>query len=215
MGFRSFSGSQVVNGNQTVNGNLTVTGTVNGATVPVADPWLPADNILLAASGDLDAYLGTNTGALTAGTVYLAKIMIRQAITPGHVVLGIQAGGTGASTGSFVGVYSSAGTLLASSADIGASLTAAGLIPLALSSSPSLTAGSFVWAAFVVNLATTQPSLYRNGGAGTITESNGGLVAATFRYAVNGTGQTSLLASITPSSNTGTGAFPLWAGLAA
>lgn len=210
MGFYPATANQNILGNLAVLGNISASGTINGVTFPVQDPWLPPDNSLKASAGDLDAYLNSNTGAITAGTLYLSKIQIRQNLTATNVVIAIESAGSGTSSGSFAGLYASTGSLIEGSADIGTSLTATGLATLALSSPQSLTSGTFVWAAVVVNLATTQPSLYRNGGSGTITESNGGLTAATYRFAVNGTSLSSLPSSITPTSNTGTGAYPIW-----
>jgi hypothetical protein len=179
-----------------------------------AGQWLPSDNGLLAASGPLDAATGTVT--LVAGTLYLTKIPARVPGTWSSVWWGLNANGSGASTGTFTGLYSSAGTLLTGSADIGTLLTSGAVkgAQCALTTPQAVTAGTFAWAAILVNLAVTQPALYRGPGQN-CGAMNMGLVAATFRFAVNGTGLTSLPGSITPASNQSgaSGAFALWAGV--
>src|SRR4249919_2721569 len=127
--------------------------------------WRPEDNGLLAASCDPVSAAGTTV--LVAGTVYLQKVPIRNAVTVGRVhfqTAGTQ--GSGTSDGSFVGLYSSAGTLLTSSADIVTPITAAiGAQSVAVTTPQNLTAGSFVWVGMVVNLTVTQPSLSTVAGA--------------------------------------------------
>lgn len=171
-------------------------------------PWVPADNGLLAATSTLDGAALTVTPV--AGTVYLLKCQVRQSFTWTTMNYVVTTAGSGASTGSFVGLYNSAGTLLTGSADIGANLAAGGTFATALTTPQALAAGTFVWATFVCNLATTQPALRAES-----TTSNGtvnlGLAASALRVATNGTAQTSLPASITPSSNTGS-AVSIWFG---
>lgn len=169
-----------------------------------SDQWSPADNGLLVAN--MDWLMAGTTQILTGGTVYLMKVEIRQSMTWTNVWFDLQTAGVGASTGSFVGLYSSAGTLLSGSADMAASLTGTtGPKSVALSTPQALTAGSFVWVAILVNLATTQPTLRI---AAPVAHANANLTAASLRFCVNGTGVTALPSpSITPASNTATGAF--------
>lgn len=184
------------------------------AAAPAALSWQPSDNNLLAASDPLPTATGNNN-LMTAGTLNLSKIPIRQAMTLSNLWFMMQTAGVGASSGSFVGLYSSAGALLTGSADIGAAFTAAGPVvvgPLALTTPQALAAGSFVWAAILMNLATTQPTLQRVGAAGSILFANLGLTAAQFRYAANGTLLSALPANIGPGSNTTGGGFTFWAG---
>lgn len=175
--------------------------------------WVPSDNGLLAASASLDGISSSQT--ITAGDVYLAKIPIRYALTLSTLYVVVSTAGAGASSGSFCGLYSSAGTRLTASADLGTALNSLGVAQLTLTTPQPLAAGSFVWAAIVVNLATTQPALrtYANNVTGL---ANLNLTAATARAAVNGTGQTALPASITPAANviTGGAVGPLWVGAA-
>lgn len=176
-----------------------------------AVPWLPADNGLLGANTDPIATGSTTT--LIAGTVYLAKLPVRSATLITNIVWAMATTGAGASTGSFAGLISSAGALLSGSADIATQLTGAtGLISCPLTTPQAVAGGAeaaWPWAVLVANLATTQPTLNR--GNGTIAAVNGGLGAAALRFAVNGTGQTTL-GSITPSANTQAGAFSFFAG---
>jgi len=109
------------------------------------------------------------------------------------------------------GADSSAGTLLTGSADTASKLTAAGGQSMSLTTPQSLAAGTFVWVAFLENLATTQPQL-RTFGALSASAPNVNLANATARVALNGTGLTSLPASITPSSNSITNAA-IWVGI--
>lgn len=167
-------------------------------TPPVS--WAPADQGFLAWTLS-PALCGGGSLVLTAGTVYLSKVLIRYPFTWSTMWYAVTATGVGTSAGSFAGLYSSAGTLLTGSADIGGNLTAVGAKSTALTAPQALTPSmGFVWAAVVVNLATTQPGLLRcaTNQAGPL---NANLSAAQFLGAHNGTGQTSLPASVTPSSN--------------
>lgn len=169
---------------------------------------LPADHGLLAWFCDPSGVGASQL--LTAGSVYLMKIPVRAALTASTLWFHNITAGAGASSGSFAGLYSSAGTLLTGSADIGGLLTSTGVKSVALTTPQALTAGTFVWAALVVNLATTQPTL-RAGYGATVAFSNLNLTAAQFRAAINGTGQTSLPGSITPGSNVS--GMPYWIGV--
>lgn len=173
-------------------------------------PWLPADNGMLAATGDPWTILNSST--MAAGTVYVSKITARSAITVTNVGWAVNSVGSGASTGSFVGLYSSAGTLLSGSADVATPYTTGGnagtVVYTALTTPQAVAAGAFVWAAIVINLASTQPALGRNNGGAWF---NSGLTAANLRFGIISTGQTSLPASFTPSSLNPPGGLSFWA----
>jgi hypothetical protein len=173
-------------------------------------PWVPSDQGLLIATGDPEIAVATTT--LTAGTVYLRKITPRTAMTLTDIWLCLTTAGSGTSTGSFVGLYSSAGTLLSGSADQASAFTGStGGISCALSAPQALTPGSFYWVAVLSNLGTTQPTFARSSVPGV--QENINLIAATFRTAINGTLVTALPSpSITPSSNVQAGSSPLWIG---
>lgn len=174
---------------------------------PSVDAWLPADNGYLGANADYSA--GSGGGLPAAGTIYLQKLVIRKATTISSLSYLCSTAGVGSSTTSFAGLYDSSGNRLTGSSDIGAGFLATGAVPCALTTPQPLLAGAVVYAAVVFNLATTQPTLWRM--ANTTVIANPGLSAASFRWATNGTGQTSLPASLTLSSNAAT-AFTFWAG---
>ena len=163
----------------------------------------PQGNGLLAWTFDLSS--ATLATIATAGTLYLARVDVRYGFTATYIWFGISTGGSGASTGSYVGLYSSSGGLLSGSSDIGSSITSSGNKQIALTTPQALTAGTFVWVAFLCNLATTQATPR----AGSLAL-NIGLSAATYRAASNGTSLTSL-SSITPSSNSSANAY--WFGI--
>jgi hypothetical protein len=170
------------------------------------EQWAPEDNGLLVALGD--PWVTTATDTMIAGTIYLMKLTIRRNMTISNIWILVNSAGSGTSTGSFAGLYSSAGTLLSGSADIAAKLTATGPQEIALTTPQALTAGTFVWVALVSNLSSTQPGLH--GADASANQPNVNLTAATYRFATNGTG-TSLPGSITPASNSQTAALTMWA----
>jgi len=167
---------------------------------PIAAPWLPSDNGLLAASGDPAEFAATI--GVTGGTLYLAKIMVRAPFTISNLLFPVTTPGSGTSTGSFAGVYSPSGALIASSADCATQLTESGANPIAMQAPVAVGSYSFVWAAILCNLSVTQATLARAGASSASTTM--GATAATFRFAINGTLLSSLPASITPASNTAT-----------
>lgn len=189
---------------------FTATPATIGAAPAAALAWQPSDQGMLLAAED--PYTGSvNSTAMVAGTIYLTKLPVRSAMTLSNVLALMPTAGTGVSTGSFAGIYSSAGTLLAQSADAAALFTgAAGLLSIPLISSVPVAAGGFVWAALLANLATTQPTLSR--ASGFIAAANAGLATAVLRFCVNGTGATVLPGSITPASNATAAAVAFWAG---
>jgi hypothetical protein len=141
--------------------------------------WLPADNGFVLANGDYATLSGSTT--LAAGVMYLAKLPLRQAAAVSSVCLCVRTAGSGSSRGSYVGLYSSTGTLLTKSADIGSGLSATGLQTFKLTATQQLTTGSFVWVAILVNLATTQPTLLTFPIAGA--QANLHLSASGYRFA--------------------------------
>lgn len=170
--------------------------------------WNPSWNSLALAAWD--PALSLNAVAPVAGALYLVQLQAWQNVTLNYLWVLVNSAGAGTSSGSYVGLYSSSGTRLAESADIGSHLTSGtGPQQLSLTSPATLTAGSFAWAAILVNLATTQPSLTT---AGYTANACAGLTAANARFAYNGLSLTSLPSSITPSSNVISGAGTFWAG---
>lgn len=178
--------------NQTVGGYLDVGGFDNGEASPAAH------NLVAWA---YDPSHAVNAIELTSGTVYLTKLHITRSVNVTKLYWWMSVAGAVAVVGqNFGGLYSSAGTRLAT-ADADATVTAsAGLQTLTISST-ALTAGTFVWGALVFNAATEPTVQYASGATGATTAANVGLAAAAFRYATAGTLQTSLPASVTPASN--------------
>lgn len=165
---------------------------------------MPVDHGFKAWSGDPSLATATTT-TNTGGTVYLSSLFIRGPMTITKLYWINNTGGSGATAGqNEVGIYSSAGTRLASvNVD---SMLGSGMQTATISST-SLTAGQY-WVAAVFNasgmpgLARTNASLFGN--------NNANLTTATMRYATNATGQTTLPASITPASNSTTNAVAWW-----
>jgi hypothetical protein len=168
---------------------------------------VPADHGYSAWTGDPESIQAAT--ALVSGTVYLRKLRIRRAITPTVLAFSVSVAATGVVAGqNFAGLYDSDGGRLAT-VGIDAAIASSGVTEVAIAPG-ALAAASFVWAAIVVN-ATGAPQLHRM--SSTTTPPNANLSAAVLRNAVNGVGQTSLPASITPASNSGTGAITWWGAL--
>jgi len=170
--------------------------------------WMPADNGLLVASGDLRA--AVDGVSVTSGSVFLVKLWIRSALTITNLWFIVSTAATGTSSGSYVGLYSSAGSLLSGSSDIATPLASQGAHSVALTSAQALSGGTFVWAAFLQTMSGTQPQLAGANYLGSCQNMN--LTAANYAFAINGTVQTSLPSpSITPASNNN-GGGPIWIG---
>ncbi len=157
-----------------------------------------------------DPAVAVNGSLLTNGTVYLSKMTIVADVSATRLYWWVTAAGATPTAGqNQVGLYNSAGTLLASTT-VDADISSTGLKTTTISSQ-NLTGGSFYWIGLVFN-ASTAPTLARTSGqAGIGSAVNAGLTAATYRFATNGVGQTSLPASITPASNTAAGFAGPWA----
>lgn len=189
-------------------GNWTVGGTLSaaGVTLPMSE-YVPADHGFLAWT--YDPTLTTGSSTTTSGTVYLAQVVLRYAatISKAQISLGSAASGVTANQ-NFVGLYTSAGTRVAvtTAGAIDAALASSGVLTATFATPYSAAAGTY-WVAFVNN-ATTPAGLGRASTLQSTSDAN--LTAATYRWAVNGTGQTTLPASITPASNTSTNSITLW-----
>lgn len=182
-----------------VGGALTVGGT------PVTAPAVaqPSDHGLISWSTD-PAHASTTTNTVS-GTLYLAAVFIRASATTTKIWwIHTTAGVTPTAGQNFAGLYSSTGTLLAS---VGIDTQAgANGVQSATITSTALNPG-FYWVGLLFNAATA-PIAARAGGQ-SVAANNMNLTPATYRYATNGTGLTAMPASITPSSNSLTGASAL------
>jgi hypothetical protein len=142
-----------------------------------------------------------------AGTVYLARLYLKEPTSITKLWTIINTAGSGATAGqNWLGLYDSTGALVISGgAD--AIVASNGPVSVTVASTP-LTVGAY-WLAVVFN-ATGQPQLGRTSAA--VASSNTpNTSASTLRYAINGTGRTTLATPITPASNTSGSAF--WAGV--
>jgi hypothetical protein len=197
------AGPLTVGGDVSVTGNLHVTGAALGEVVP-------ANQNLVAWTYDPSS--ASNSTQVTLGTVYLCAVYVQRtvAITKMYWQVASATGGTPTSNQNVIGLFNSSGTLL-QSAVIDADISSTGL-KTATISSQSVTAGSMYWVGFVFNAGTAPTVARTTAVTGTGTLVNVGLTAASFRFAVNGTGQTTL-ASITPSNNTATTFAGPWAAI--
>lgn len=197
-------------GGLSVGGNLSVDGSITAGGGPLGAPSTPqpADHGLIAWSGQPDVSTTTSSAAVS-GTLYLRRIPIRSSVTVSKIWWINSAAGSGATAGqNYVAAISSSGTVL-STGGIDSVATANG--PQFGTLTTPQTVGSWFWSALLIN-ASSLPSLARAAGL-SATGNNVGLSAATYAYAVNGTGLTAVPGSITPASNTLTGALALWMGV--
>lgn len=162
-----------------------------------------ADQGFLAWNGDPTN--ANSSAAGTSGTVYLMQVPVVSTATTAKVWFII--GGTAAATVTTaeIGLYNSSGTLLGS-ADISSIITTNNVlrsVTLAVAVTPGL-----YWVGIVVN-ASTMPTLCRPN-AVTAAQLNANLSVSAARYAVNGTAQATLPASVTPASNDVSGNIRGW-----
>lgn len=211
----TFQGITTVWNDGGTNANITRTGVI-GATgnpgsqvfTPLPDlgvsvtPWLPADFGLLAWSAD--AELCASGSTLTLNTVTLHRVNLRYAAKVANVLAWITAGGSGQTAAqNFGGLYNSAGTKIAATADQTTPWTGTGLMTMALSGGPYNLDAGYYWVALLTN-GGTSPTFLRIPTPNSSAVPNMGNAAAAFRSATNGTG-TTLPSSITPASNAAAG----------
>lgn len=141
--------------------------------------------------------VSVSTGQLlTNGTLYLSRINVGSAATATKLFWGINTAGVSPTAGqNFVGLYDSSGNRLAS-VGVDARITTTGLFTETISQP---VAPGFYWVGILVN-AGTAPQVYRSQSLNA-TLVNANLSAPTLRWATNGTGLTSLPATVTPASN--------------
>lgn len=177
------------------------------ATAPVS----PSDFGLI--SWNYDPELAANQSSPTNNTVTLMRVNLRQAQPVTNVCVFIGTGGTGLTTSeNFAGLYTSAGSLVASTADQTAAWAGTGLMSMALASGPYTVAAGFYWVAVLSNeSAGAPPMLLRMSAPISSAALNLGQGAALARAGTAGTG-TTLPPSFTPSSITST-SICWWAGI--
>lgn len=192
--YRSGPDTLATDDSLTVGGNLAVAGHALGQDTPAAHGI---------AAWCYDPALAVNSTELSNGVLYLVRVNIAAGVSVTKLYWWVGNSGSGATAGqNVVGLYSSAGTLLAST-NVDAAVSSTGLKTTTITSQ-ALTAGSWYWVGLLFN-ASVPPTLTRGSGwTGVDVAANLGLAAAAYRFAKNGSGRTSMPSSITPSSNTGT-----------
>lgn len=188
-----------------ISGSLAVTGHALGEDKPAAHG---------AAAWCYPPAQAVNTTELTNGRLYLVRVNIDSAVTVSKIYWWVGNSGSGPVAGQCrVGLYDSAGTLLAA-ATVDADISSAGLKTTTIPAQ-ALAAGNFYWIGLLFN-ASVSPSLTRGSGwTGVEAAANVGQAPATFQYATNGTGRTVMPSSIIPASNTGTDFAGPWAAVSA
>lgn len=151
---------------------------------------------------------------ISDGVIYLIAIYPRRATTITSLVYFQWNAATSPTSGqSWIGLYNSAGTKMVDAA-LDSVVTSIGTKQVTVSSQ-ALTAAQY-WVALLCNgTGTDAQGGATNGTGGTQPFSGQGLSSgATLRYAVNGSGATTLPSTVTPALNTTTGAKPYWVGVA-
>lgn len=194
-------------------GNADTAGSATVTAAPLSST--PASLGLLAWNFDIMVCNG-GAGMGAAGDMMMVQVpwTITQTVT--NVVIYLSSAGTTLTANQcLAGVYSSGGTLLATTVNQATTWASTGWINCALTSPTSIPAGTgtnpCVYAAFFWN-GTSQPSPLK-GNTG-LPQSNGNNSAATKRFCRGATGQTTTLpASVTMSSNVDSTASAFWVGL--
>lgn len=159
-----------------------------------------------------DPALAHNASTLTNGTVYLAGIQIRRTVTIRNILWWITtSGATPTSSQNFVGIYDSGGNRR-TTVNVDASVAGADLITTAIATPVVLDPGAY-WVGMVFNAATAPSVARATGQSGAPTAVNAGLPTARLRFCTNATSQTSLPATLTLSSNSGTAFAGPWVGV--
>lgn len=171
--------------------------TVAGATVSAPNIPLPTDHGLTAWS--YDPSFASTGQLLTNGTIYLSAVYLRAAATISKCWFLTSAAAVTPTAGqNWIGLVDSTGAVL-STANLDSVITTGSTARTAtLTAAQTVSAGTY-WVAIVCNAATA-PTLIRTNGLTTGTN-NANLTGASNRYATSLTGQTTLPASLTLSSN--------------
>lgn len=197
-----------VGGTLAVTGNTTLTGTlsVGGVAVPPAE-FVPPDFGF--AAWAYDPTMTINQTATVNGTLYLAQFVLRATTTIKTLWTSIaQAAVSPVANQNYLGLYDSSGTRQAVTAagTVDALTTSTGPLSANVVTPYTAPAGKY-WMALLLNAATPAQVARASGFSST---PNANLSGATLRWAVNGTGLTSLPATIVPGSNSGSGNITLW-----
>lgn len=169
-----------------------------GAVLEQRQPDLPSDQGLLAWTYDpnMAGHVTAQSSSGVAGRITLVRIILRRQILWSNIWIGL-AGADAAAVLSncYLGVYDSAGTLKASTADISSSLMSGTTAkPLALTAPFTAVAGTYFIAMLLNGTWTTNSLTFKASGAGVSV--NAGLTAPGLRYSNLLSSQTSLPASL-------------------
>ncbi|MFD4921160.1 hypothetical protein ACFWNE_07550 [Streptomyces goshikiensis] len=168
---------------------------------PAAPGWAdrPADQNLLAWTYDpnMAGHVTAQSNSGVAGRITLVRIILREAITWSNIWIGLAGLDAGASLSNcYLGVYSAAGTLMGTTADISSSLmTGATAKALPLTTPFAAPAGTYFIAMLLNGTWATNSLTFKASGAGI--SANAGLTAPNLRYSNMLTSQTSLPSSLT------------------
>jgi hypothetical protein len=239
----TFNGAETHTGAETHSGAVAFTGTntmpaisgttlIGGANAAYAlSPVDPAASGLKAWSFPNYLALGTASAVTVVGSVYLSEVHLTGGVTYSTLYVKLQANGGTANAGSnFAGLYNSAGTLVATTADLSGALgTNAGTTgyiacPLTAGYTPPSPGGKYwVAAQFSMANAGSFPAFYCLSNFVTVTTSAGTTAtgvaapAGTTPYpftAIATAAATALPASFTLTNAGTTGAYAFWAGAA-
>ena len=181
--------------------------------LPYGPSAVPQDQNLLAWNYDPNVG-GSGTAMPTAGTGYMMAVPVREQISVTNIVMYCTtAGATLTASECFAVLYNSSGTKIGATADQSSAWTSTGTKTMALSGGPYTLPPGLYYVQVFFN-GTTGPAWLRSGLASTAAAAEpANSTAATFRYAVNGTGLIAVPASATLSSNAHSGAEQYWVGL--
>jgi hypothetical protein len=177
--------------------------------VPQEVGWSAQDQGFVAWT--FDPNVASSSGLLlVTGVIYIGAIPVRQAHTITNLWCHVTNVGSGlVASQSFMGLYSSAGTLLSATADMSGDFTSTGTKSKALTTPQAVVPGMYYVA--VVSNGTTPPSLARGTQVSISLANAANLTAAAARWATNGTG-TTLPSSLTMASNVTSNAANVWLG---
>lgn len=144
----------------------------------------------------------------TTGAVYLCAMYLPANTTLSSMYFNVTTAGT--NTHNLLGIYSTAGALLASCTDLGV-ISTTGLKQGTLTSQLVIPSSGMYWAAYC-SVASVTTVVSGSGMPATLLAGSG-VTAANLPFAINGTATTALATTITPSSNTATNALPIWIGV--
>lgn len=170
--------------------------------------WAPEDHGYITWWADPGQLASSVTPANGAGVLQLVRLHLPAAASVTNVVLFVSGLGSGLTSGqNFAGLYTSAGTLVAATADQTTAWGSTGIKSAALNGGPySLSAGDY-YVGWFAN-GSTLPSFLR--GAGTVA-GNAGLAAASSRFATGATGLTTAMPASAGTLSSASAAF--WAAL--